>query len=183
MCSSDLKCMYSMRSFTYTNISKPNSQNSDFIGTILPLLVTTINVSQTSSSNLTIFFKNSFDILSSNVLLFFSLIRPESFSQLKFSYFLCGTLSYQIKAISNTKIMELKDLCWLVAFLMLLSLINLLYFLMVKSLREKPLGVQTIFDQALQDTFFIGNFFSSWMCLANISTRFEQSLFHVNQES
>ena len=67
--------------------------------------------------------------------------------------------------------MDLSDISWLVAFSVLLMVINFLYIIMVKSLKEKPLGVQTIYDQTLQDSFFIGTVFASWICCAYISTR------------
>ncbi len=102
------------------------------------------------------FFENMFRMKFSSVI---QLFQAEVFNMNEFSI----------------QMMELKDLAWLVVFLVLISLINLLYFLIVKSLREKPLGVQTIYDRALQDTFFIGNLYSSWVCLADISTRFLQS--------
>ena len=67
--------------------------------------------------------------------------------------------------------MDLSDISWLVAFSVLLMVINFLYIIMVKSLKDKPLGVQTIYDQTLQDSFFIGTVFASWICCAYISTR------------
>ena len=46
--------------------------------------------------------------------------------------------------------MEDRDFYWLVAFSLLLPIINLIYWFIVASLRDKPLGSQTIYDQALQ---------------------------------
>ncbi len=49
--------------------------------------------------------------------------------------------------------MENSDLIWLLAFLILLIIINIIHHLIDKSLREKPLGSQSIYDSAIQDTF------------------------------
>ena len=49
--------------------------------------------------------------------------------------------------------MENPDLIWHFAFLILLIPINVIYHLIDKSLREKPLRSQSIYDSAIRDTF------------------------------
>ena len=67
--------------------------------------------------------------------------------------------------------MELGDAAWVMAFSILLVVINFLYVIMVKSLKDKPLGVQTIYDQTLQDSFFMGTVFGSWVCFSYLLIR------------
>ncbi len=68
--------------------------------------------------------------------------------------------------------MEAKDLLWLLLFTLLVFLSNCLCFLVVKSLKNKALGKQSIYDQVVQDTFLVGTFFCSWVSLIVIVTRF-----------
>ena len=49
--------------------------------------------------------------------------------------------------------MENSDLIWFLAFLVLLVIINTIHHLIDKSLSEKALGSQSIYDSAMQDTF------------------------------
>ncbi len=49
--------------------------------------------------------------------------------------------------------MENIDLIWLLTFLALLIIVNVTHHLIDKSLSEKPLGSQSIYDSVIQDTF------------------------------
>ncbi len=56
--------------------------------------------------------------------------------------------------ISSSKSkMENSDLIWFLTLLVLLIIINTIHHLIDKSLSEKPLGSQSIYDTAIQDTF------------------------------
>ena len=67
--------------------------------------------------------------------------------------------------------MEVSDVIWTLAFSVLILVIHFIYYVMVESLKDKPPGVQTIYDQALQDTFLIANIYASCICYGNIVSR------------
>ena len=75
--------------------------------------------------------------------------------------------------------MENIDFFWLLAFVLLFLALNVLVHIIVNSLKEKPLGSQSIYDVALQDTFFVMKCYGSFICLmqgfANI-TKFRATL-------
>lgn len=75
--------------------------------------------------------------------------------------------------------MEVNDIIWMVAYLNLILVIHFLYYVMVASLKDKPPGVQTIYDQALQDTFLIANIYASSICYGIIVSRYE-SIYREN---
>ena len=70
--------------------------------------------------------------------------------------------------------METIDLFWLLAFVLLFLASNLILHLIVTSLKEKPLGCQSIYDVALQDTFFIMKYYGSFICLMQSFTSIPQ---------
>ncbi len=75
--------------------------------------------------------------------------------------------------------MEKIDIFWLLAFILLFMALNVLVHIIVNSLKDKPLGSQSIYDVALQDTFFVMKCYGSFICLmqgfANI-TKFRATL-------
>ena len=68
--------------------------------------------------------------------------------------------------------MEAIDLVWVTAFAFLLIVLHLLNYLIVGSLRCKALGSQSIFDLALQDTFFVVKCYGTMACTFCILGRF-----------
>ena len=79
--------------------------------------------------------------------------------------------------------MELDDFIWLVAFTLLFFALNLIHYLMVNSLKDKPLGSQSIYDSAMQDLFFGLKLYGSFVSLMYIAARFEmvRNLFLTNK--
>ena len=69
--------------------------------------------------------------------------------------------------------MESSNVIWQLSFFMLLVVIYLVNYLVVKSLKEKPLGSQSLFDSSIQDTFFVmkcyGSMSCTWCFLGRIS--------------
>ncbi len=57
------------------------------------------------------------------------------------------------------------DLFWLLAFIFIFLVLNLIQFLVANSLKDKPLGSQSIFDVAQQNTFFVMQCYGSFVCL------------------
>ncbi len=93
-------------------------------------------------------------------------------TQFKFKIHKLSCASKKNIYCSHYMIMESKDILWLLLFTLLLLLSNFLCFLIVGSLRSKAIGLQSIYDQVFQDTFLVGNFFCSWICLVVIVSRF-----------
>lgn len=67
---------------------------------------------------------------------------------------------------------NLIDLIWISGFLFLLITLNVINKLIVRSIFNKPLGRQTIFDLLSQDTLFAMKFYGSFACLICIFARF-----------
>ena len=74
------------------------------------------------------------------------------------------------------------DLFWLLAFILIFLVLNLIQFLIANSLKDKPLGSQSIFDVAQQNTFFVMQCYGSFNCLMHsfASTRKIQSILLEN---
>ncbi len=70
--------------------------------------------------------------------------------------------------------MELNDFIWLVAFSFLFFALNLIQYLMVNSLKDKPLGSQSIYDSAMRDQIFGTKVYGSYVCLMYMAARFEE---------
>ena len=60
--------------------------------------------------------------------------------------------------------MDSFNVIWQLSFLMLLVVILLINYLVVKSLKEKPLGSQSLFDTSIQDTFFVMKCYGCMSC-------------------
>ena len=64
-------------------------------------------------------------------------------------------------------------MAWQISFFVLLIVIYLVNYLVVKSLKEKPPGSQSLFDTAIQDAFFVmkcyGTISCTWCFLGRIS--------------
>ena len=69
--------------------------------------------------------------------------------------------------------MDAFDHVWLTAFSLLLLALVFVNYLIIRSIRDKPLGNQSIFDQALQDTFAVMTFYGSYACLICLLARFQ----------
>ena len=69
--------------------------------------------------------------------------------------------------------MENLDIIWLIAFVLVLIVLYFLHFLVTKSLKEKPLGSQTIFDSVVLDNLVLVRLYGTWVCLIDIASRFE----------
>jgi hypothetical protein len=54
--------------------------------------------------------------------------------------------------------MEIAELLWLLAYAFQMLMTNLTYYFMYVNLRNKPLVSQSIFDQALLDSFMVSMF-------------------------
>jgi hypothetical protein len=67
--------------------------------------------------------------------------------------------------------MDQADILWILFFSFLLIASNAIYLTIRSSLGGKPMGFQSIYDQALVDNFLIGNLFGSWLCLIVIVSR------------
>ncbi len=78
--------------------------------------------------------------------------------------------------------MDNLDIIWLTAFVAVLIVLYFLHFLVTKSLKEKPLGSQTIFDSVVLDNFVLVRMYGTWVCLIDIASRFEtvRDLFVAN---
>jgi hypothetical protein len=78
--------------------------------------------------------------------------------------------------------MDSMDLFWLSAFILIFLVLNLIQFLIANSLKDKPLGSQSIFDVAQQNTFFVMQCYGSFNCLMHsfASTRKIQSILLEN---
>ncbi len=70
--------------------------------------------------------------------------------------------------------MELEDFAWIAAFLLLFFCLNSINYLIVSSIKEKPLGQQSVFDIAIKDTFLTSKLFGSYACLICVFARFER---------
>lgn len=64
------------------------------------------------------------------------------------------------------------DFAWLCCFVHILLSLNVINYLIVNSIRDKPLGRQSVFDLASKDTFFALKFNGSVECLLCILARF-----------
>ena len=69
--------------------------------------------------------------------------------------------------------MEIVDIMWISSFITLLISLHLSNKFVVKSLKSKPLGKQTIFDIAIIDTFCAMKFYGTVACFMCISARFD----------
>ena len=69
--------------------------------------------------------------------------------------------------------MEAINVFWIFVFISLLTLIHLIHHLIVKSLKEKPLGNQSIFDSAIMDTFFVMKCYGTMVCSMSSLGSFE----------
>jgi len=78
--------------------------------------------------------------------------------------------------------MEHVDVSWFISFLAVFILFNILLHLIVQSLREKPLGRQSIYDSAIQDLFFVWRCYGSYIGILYIlaCVQFIQNLFKEN---
>ncbi len=68
--------------------------------------------------------------------------------------------------------MNLNDICWILAFTLLLFIINIVHHLICQSIKEKPLGCQSIYDSAMHDTFLVMRCYSTFICSMYILSRF-----------
>ncbi len=57
--------------------------------------------------------------------------------------------------------MDQTDILWIAIFSLLLTASNSIYLIIKSSLRDQPMGFQSIHDQALADNFLVGNLFGS----------------------
>ena len=67
--------------------------------------------------------------------------------------------------------MKQLDQVWFLAFSLLLILLNLLHSLVIRRLRKKPFGLQTVFDSSLRDSFILGSLNGSVICFVDLVTR------------
>jgi hypothetical protein len=65
------------------------------------------------------------------------------------------------------------DFFWFCCFVLMLLSLNLINHFIVKSIRDKPLGKQSVFDLASKDTFLALKFNGSVGCLVCIFARFD----------
>ena len=68
--------------------------------------------------------------------------------------------------------MEITDFIWISSFFLLLLSLNVINYLIVSSIRAKPLGKQSLFDLSIRDTFLTTKFYGSFACLVCIFARF-----------
>ena len=78
--------------------------------------------------------------------------------------------------------MDVENILWISLFLCQLMASNTVHYLIGKSIQEKPLGFQSIYDSALQDTFLVMRYFGSYLAILLVLSRFEfvQHLFQEN---
>ena len=69
--------------------------------------------------------------------------------------------------------MDTISFIWLIAFSVLLLLLNILYSLITKYIDDKPLGHQSLYDVVLRDTLNITKLFGNIYCLLAILSRFQ----------